>query len=281
MELITARQGKAHITPMQDAMWHRGLTGMDSCIFNAFENFRADTINNNEIRIRSGVGMLQGRFFEIPPNTYDAAVIANGTQGQNRMDLIVCRITTNEAANTQKADTVVIQGTPKNGVVQVPAIETGDLDSGAAVVDYPLYRVYITGISIASVEPLFTTGWLSLDKLGGMGMELVWSNAAPGSAFGPQEIKVNLSKYSGIMILARNGVTAPMLTTLITYDRGDTSRIAVPGGVTAFRDFTVYVNRTGINFGEGREIPSYGAAASTNNTRCIPLKIYGILGKVE
>lgn len=160
MELITARTGTPHITPMQDAMWHRGLTEVESCIFDAFGNFQADIITANEIKIRSGVGMLQGRFFEIPPNTYDSVTIMNGSQGQKRIDLIVCRVTVDESQNTQAAETIVLQGTPTTGTPQAPAPQAGDLDNGDTVVDYPLYAVNIDGITITSMTPQFETGWL-------------------------------------------------------------------------------------------------------------------------
>lgn len=160
MELITGRAGKAHITPMLDAMWHRGLTETDTCIFDKFENFKADIITNNEIRVRSGIGMLQGRFFAIKPNTYDPVTIANGSQGQKRTDLIVCRITVEESSNTQKAETVVLQGTPTAGTPKAPTPVSGDLDNGALIVDVPLHEVNIDNITLASVTQKFTAGWM-------------------------------------------------------------------------------------------------------------------------
>lgn len=116
-----------------------------------------------------------------------------------------------------------------------------------------------------------------------IGLDLLWENVAPTSTFTAQTIAVNMSNYNGIMLVARNGATAPMLTSLMVprARNGNVLRTAVPGGVTAFRDFTVYGDGSGINFGEGREIPSYGTSATTNNTRCIPVEIYGIIGEVE
>lgn len=160
MELITSRQGTAHITPMHDAMWHRGLMETDNCIFDRFENFQADIITNNEIRIRSGVGMLQGRFFVIPPNTYDSATIANGNQGESRTDLIVCRITVNEMTNTQNAAVTVIQGTPAAESPVTPTPITGDLDSGDLIADFPLYKANVVGITLETLTPLFDAGWI-------------------------------------------------------------------------------------------------------------------------
>lgn len=160
MKLITARQGAAHITPLQDSMWHRGLTETENCIFDSFENFQADIITNNEIRVRSGAGMLQGRFFVIPPNTYDSVTIANGNQGESRIDLIVCRIAVDESTNTQSAELVVIQGTPATSSPQPPTPVTGNLDNGDLIADFPLYSINVSGITLESAVAEFDTGWI-------------------------------------------------------------------------------------------------------------------------
>lgn len=160
MNLITGRAGVAHITPRQDAMWHQGLIEMESCIFDAYENFAAEIITNNEVRIRSGVGMLQGRFFCIEPNTYDSADIANGNQGEYRKDLIVARITVDASTNTQSASIEVIQGTPAAENPTAPETTVGDLDAGDLIADYPLVEVLLNGINIESLTPVFDTGWL-------------------------------------------------------------------------------------------------------------------------
>ena len=160
MNLITGRAGVAHITPRQDAMWHQGLIEMESCIFDAYENFAAEIITNNEVRIRSGVGMLKGRFFCIEPNTYDSADIANGNQGEYRKDLIVARITVDASTNTQSASIEVIQGTPAAENPTAPEATVGDLDAGDLIADYPLVEVLLNGINIESLTPVFNTGWL-------------------------------------------------------------------------------------------------------------------------
>lgn len=156
MKAITARSGKAHITPLMDSMWHQGITGMESCILSAYENFKADIISNNEVRVRSGVGMLQGRFFCNEPNTYDSVAINNGTQGENRTDLIVMRWSVDAATETEAAETIVVQGTPVAGTASAPSAVEGSLDDGDLIVDYPLYEVHLEGINIMEVVPLFT-----------------------------------------------------------------------------------------------------------------------------
>lgn len=153
---ITNAAKEPHITPLQDSMWHRGMAGIDSCVFNFFENFAAEVSSNNSVKIRSGIGMIQGRYFCVEPSTYDEVTIANGTQGEKRKDLIVCRWTVNEEQKVQSGDWVVIQGTPTTGTPVAPSYTAGDLDAGDLIADMPFYEVTLDGINVTGVTQKFT-----------------------------------------------------------------------------------------------------------------------------
>lgn len=159
---ITNAAKEPHITPLQDSMWHRGMAGIDSCVFNFFENFAAEVSSNNSVKIRSGIGMIQGRYFCVEPSTYDEVTIANGTQGEKRKDLIVCRWTVDEEQKVQSGDWVVIQGTPTTGTPAAPSYTDGDLDAGDLIADMPFYEVILDGINVTGVAQKFTS-------LGGIG----------------------------------------------------------------------------------------------------------------
>lgn len=158
---ITNAAKEPHITPLQDSMWHRGIAGADSCVFNFFENFAAEVSSNNSVKIRSGIGMIQGRYFCVEPSTYDEVTITNGTQGEKRIDLIVCRWTVNEEQKIQGGDWVVIQGTPTTGTPAAPSHTDGDLDAGDLIADMPFYEVTLDGINVTGVAQKF-------EKLGGL-----------------------------------------------------------------------------------------------------------------
>lgn len=154
---ITNAAKEPHITPLQDSMWHRGMAGIDSCVFNFFENFAAEVSSNNSVKIRSGIGMIQGRYFCVEPSTYDEVTIANGTQGEKRKDLIVCRWTVDEEQKVQSGDWVVIQGTPTTGTPAAPSYTAGDLDAGDLIADMPFYEVTLDGINVIGVAQKFTS----------------------------------------------------------------------------------------------------------------------------
>lgn len=154
---ITNAAKEPHITPLQDSMWHRGMAGIDSCVFNFFENFAAEVSSNNSVKIRSGIGMIQGRYFCVEPSTYDEVTIANGTQGEKRKDLIVCRWTVDEEQKVQSGDWVVIQGTPTTGTPAAPSYTAGDLDAGDLIADMPFYEVTLDGINVTGVVQKFAS----------------------------------------------------------------------------------------------------------------------------
>lgn len=154
---ITNAAKEPHITPLQDSMWHREMAGIDSCVFNFFENFAAEVSSNNSVKIRSGIGMIQGRYFCVEPSTYDEVTIANGTQGEKRKDLIVCRWTVDEEQKIQSGDWVVIQGTPTTGTPAAPSYTAGDLDAGDLIADMPFYEVTLDGINVTGVTQKFTS----------------------------------------------------------------------------------------------------------------------------
>lgn len=156
MNLITGYFGKPHISTNQDSMWHRGIW-KDDCIIAFNENLKADIISNNEIQVKSGILNMQGRFAEVPINTYDSLSINNGTVGENRIDLIVCHYEKNADTKVESTTLKVIQGTPSTSTPSVPSYTEGNIDNGDLVAELPVFRVNIEGINIVGVDNLIDT----------------------------------------------------------------------------------------------------------------------------
>ena len=162
MKIITGHIGEPHIKPEQDRAVHQGLVGAGSCILDVENNLAAEVISANEIRILDGVLSHQGCFGIVETGTYDTLTIANGTQGMQRKDLIVCRY--QKTGNIESLSFVVIQGTAVASNPAAPAYNTGLIATGDSPVDFPLYQVNLDGISITSVDPLASTV-SALDKM--------------------------------------------------------------------------------------------------------------------
>ena len=151
MNIITGYTGTPHITSAQDRAINQGAYGTGSYIMNVGQKLAAEAVSGNEIRIRDGILCHQGCAASIEQGTYDSLEIANGSQGMNRIDLIVARYTKNAETNVEAITLAVIQGTATSGTPSAPAYNDGDIQAGDSPVDMPLYEVHLTGVNISSI----------------------------------------------------------------------------------------------------------------------------------
>lgn len=148
MEIITGSTGLPHVTSIDDAV-RNGNVGYASgkCVFTYYENLRADDITANQIRIFSGYGMNQGRYFKIAKDTYEDVTIRNGTSGYKRVDLIVAKYQMDSQTGFESISLHVIEG--RNGsTYEDPAWVTGDINGGDDEDDFPLYRIKLNGMAL-------------------------------------------------------------------------------------------------------------------------------------
>lgn len=147
IELVDGHGGKPHISGEDLGDFKAGILGDAGYVFKR-ANMLAATLNgSNSITIATGSGIMpaSGRHFRV--TAPETLTITSGTQGQNRNDLIVVRATTDEESTTVEIATlVVLRGTPTSGTATDPATQDGDL---------PLYRLQLTGVSVAEPIALF------------------------------------------------------------------------------------------------------------------------------
>ena len=120
-----------------------------SGVYNYGQKLAYQLVSNNEIRIKDGLLINQGRFMRIVTGSYEAISIENGTSGINRIDLIVARFETDGI--TERHSIVVKKGT---GNIE-PTLTQGNTFAGAKVNEMPLYAVHLTGLSITNVVQKF------------------------------------------------------------------------------------------------------------------------------
>ena len=157
MRIITGYVGEPHIASNDDQSRHRGESGPGNYAFNVGSKF-AVTIggNYNEITIGDGEGLMQGVHFRVDPSTYDSIELDNGTQGKKRIDLICAHYEKDSTTQVESMTWKVIKGTETSGTPAVPAHDTGDIRTGDRSVDAPWYQLTYDGLSISSIEPLFS-----------------------------------------------------------------------------------------------------------------------------
>lgn len=156
IHIVTGYAGKEHVTSADAGSMNAGIVGTGRYVMQTAEQFAAEIVSNNLIKVKSGDLMNQGRHMRIDVNDYEEVTIQNGAQSVFRNDLIVARYKKDPSTLIETTEIVVIKGTA--GVTATdPTYTSGDIPAGATQDDFPLYRVSLNGLNIEKVTPLFST----------------------------------------------------------------------------------------------------------------------------
>ena len=151
-ELVTGYAGKAHATAEQAAGLNAGILGLDDYVLNVHDKLKITVVSANKVTIGTGELVMQGR--HVSQGTPEDLIVTNGSQGQKRNDLIVCRYAKG-SQNIESAKLVVVRGTPTTGTPTDPAVNTTSPLDGGTTYDMPLYRIPLDGITIGTPVALF------------------------------------------------------------------------------------------------------------------------------
>ena len=157
MEIIMGYRGEPHINSQQLRDTHIGIFGSGAHILDVNSKLAATVVSNNEIQIADGTVVCEGCTAEVTRGTTESMAIENGSQGMQRIDLIVARYTRNAGTAVEDMQLAVIKGTPAASSPAVPSYNQGLIADGDSPVDFPIYRVNLDGINITSVDALVDT----------------------------------------------------------------------------------------------------------------------------
>lgn len=152
VELVTGHAGKAHATAEQAAGLNAGILGLDDYVLDVHDKLKLTVVSANKVTIGTGELVMQGR--HVSQGTPEDLIVTNGSQGQKRNDLIVCRYAKG-SQNIESAKLVVVRGTPTTGTPTDPAVNTTSPLDGGTTYDMPLYRIPLDGITIGTPVALF------------------------------------------------------------------------------------------------------------------------------
>lgn len=154
--LITGYWGEPHVTSENDRGINAATFGAGRFVFPIGEQFNAEYIGNNTIRMYDGKLMNNGAAAGIPVGEYVDLLIAEAGQGMNRNDLIVFQYEQDASTLIERGTFVVIQGEETSGTPSDPALTHSDLLSGNATLDQmAMWRVSISGVIISAPVKLF------------------------------------------------------------------------------------------------------------------------------
>lgn len=151
-ELVTGHANKAHATAEQAAGLNAGILGLDDYVLDVHDKFEITVVSANKVTVGTGELVMQGR--HVSQGTPEDLIVTNGSQGQKRNDLIVCRYTKG-SQSVESAELVVVRGTPTTGTPTDPTLNTTSPLNGGTTYDMPLYRIPLDGITIGTPVPLF------------------------------------------------------------------------------------------------------------------------------
>lgn len=147
MNIVTGYTGTPHVTANEAQALNQGIFGPENYVLDVGERFSATLVDANNITIEDGEGVLQGVQFRIAPGETENVSIDSGTTGYNRVDLICARYTKDAQTGVEAVNLVVIKGTPTSSTPLEPAYNEGDVLLGDSPVDFPLYKVTVTGLT--------------------------------------------------------------------------------------------------------------------------------------
>ena len=155
--LITGYHGEPHVTVENDRGINAGIVGSGRFVLPVGQQFRAEYIGNNTVRLYDGKLMNNGAAAGIPAGKYIDLLIPEAGQGMKRNDLIVFQYSQDSSTLIESGDFLVVQGTESSGTAADPKLTQEDLLTDEASFDQmPLWRVPVSGATISAPVRMFT-----------------------------------------------------------------------------------------------------------------------------
>ena len=145
-DVVTAKQGKPHVTADQQALMQAGMLGKGRYALDALNNLACTMTDSNTLTVDTGGLMVDGRWVVNEAQTSFA--IANGSQAQFRKDLAVLEITVDPSTGVTSLEEKVLQGATAatEAAAADPTYDPGDLYTGLTAV-VPIARITLDGLT--------------------------------------------------------------------------------------------------------------------------------------
>ena len=210
--LITGYWGEPHVTAENDRGINAAMFGTGRFVLPVGEQFRAEYIGNNTIRMYDGKLMNNGAAAGIPAGEYVDLLVTEAGQGMNRNDIIVFQYEQDASTLIERGTFVVVKGTETSGTASDPELTQEDLLSGNAKFDQmALWRVHVSSTVISDPVQLFEVS-KNITDCGVPVVEAISSDGAAYSASVPGVTEL----FAGLEVTIVPNVSST--TTAITLD---------------------------------------------------------------
>lgn len=145
-DVVTAKQGKPHVTADQQALMQAGMLGKGRYALDALNNLACTMTDSNTLTVDTGGLMVDGRWVVNEAQT--SFTIANGSQAQFRKDLAALEITVDPSTGVTSLEEKVLQGATAatEAAAADSTYDPGDLYTGLTAV-VPIARITLDGLT--------------------------------------------------------------------------------------------------------------------------------------
>lgn len=177
--IVTGRGERDHVTS-DDMGQLFALTKGDGRY--RLDDIECSVLDANTIQVSAGHLLIDGRHFR---NSSEGTnlTIANGSQGANRIDLVVIHyeVETFGEDYIEEGSLRVIQGESVTGEPVVPQHEEGSILNSDNVVEIPLFTVPINGLAVGEPSACMLDEYELPAKYGGTGVAVEIVNSVKGA----------------------------------------------------------------------------------------------------
>lgn len=151
--IFTPDSENPHIYAEDDAQVHRAIFG-GSGITDADERLAATIVDNNTVRLASGLYCNMGYLHVVPAGETLTLTIGSGTAGIYRRDLIISEFVRGGGATADSLAFKVLQGSEASSLAEAqrPTLIQNNIAAGGASRQEALYEVVISGTTISEVN---------------------------------------------------------------------------------------------------------------------------------
>ena len=154
MELVTGKGATDHVSSADMASFYRGLLIADDVVLDTGDKLSCTMTDANTAEIGTGDCLLQAHHARV--EVAEQLTVRSGSVGYNRNDLVVARYTKGDG-NVQSVYLAIVEGTAVAGTASDPTYVTGDIDGGDVLVEFPLWRIPISGITVGTPVRIMPT----------------------------------------------------------------------------------------------------------------------------
>ena len=153
INIYTPATAAPHIYAEDDAQIYRSLIG-SSGITLADNKLAATIVNNNTVRLDSGLYSMLGFMLSVTPGSYQDLTIDSGSAGAYRHDLIIADFTRGSLDTADAYVFAVLKGTNATSAEAAtdPTLTQSDITTTGTHRQEAVYRVIIAGTEITAIE---------------------------------------------------------------------------------------------------------------------------------